>query len=135
MSLQLLDSGEDLKQFKKVVITAGPLKGARYTDVCHDDLRKAARSYKHDPRFNQYAKRVMSEKALGNKSSIDTTSQSSRTWRTSCSEWVAWIVSRARGRVTFVIVSVLFARLVIAADVLCGGSKRYHSCHQAGVAS
>lgn len=65
MSSLQLDSGDSLdRQFKKTVILGGPLKGARYTDIGLEDLRKASKSYKADPRFNQYAKRKMSERAF-----------------------------------------------------------------------
>lgn len=88
--------GDDfLKQFRKVVVSAGPLKGARYPEVSWEDLRKAARSYKQDPRFNQYAKRMMSEKALGRTSS---SSEPSASWRQKCHEWLLWGWSKAKGR-------------------------------------
>ena len=37
-------------------------------DVGWEDLKKAARSYRSDPRFNQFAKRRLSEQAFGNQS-------------------------------------------------------------------
>ena len=45
-------------------MAGGPLKGARFTDVGWNDLKKAAKQYKADPRFNQYAKRCLSELIL-----------------------------------------------------------------------
>ena len=47
------------KQFKKTVIEAGSLKGAHYLDVSPQDLARAARSYYGDPRFQQFAKRMV----------------------------------------------------------------------------
>eukprot|EP00438_Fugacium_kawagutii_P036602 Skav217812 [mRNA] locus=scaffold889:69820:83430:+ [translate_table: standard] len=49
------------------LMRGGPLKGARYTDVSWDDVKRAAKSYKGDPRFNQYAKRRLSERAFSEK--------------------------------------------------------------------
>lgn len=53
------------KQFRKTVIAGGSLKGARYLDVSAEDLAKAARSYRSDPRFQQFAKRWIASKTLG----------------------------------------------------------------------
>ena len=65
MSSDQLEHGADLRrQFKKTVIQAGYLKGARYLDVGLEDLKKAARSYRGEPRFNQFAKRALAEKLL-----------------------------------------------------------------------
>ena len=65
MSSQPCEDGESWdKQFKRAVVAGGPLKGARYTDVGWDGLRKAAKSYRGDARFNQYAKRCLSERAF-----------------------------------------------------------------------
>lgn len=65
MSSDQLEHGADLRrQFKKTVIQAGYLKGARYLDVGLEDLKKAARSYRGEPRFNQLAKRALAEKLL-----------------------------------------------------------------------
>lgn len=81
------------------MVSAGPLKGARFTDVCWEDLKRAARSYKQDPRFNQYAKRMVSEKALGSdQRSSPPTTATSKTWRSFVSEWVAWLFVKAKGK-------------------------------------
>ena len=64
-----------------------------------EDLRKAARSYKQDPRFNQYAKRMMSEKALGRaSSSSEPTTAHSSSWKHKCHDWLLWGWSKAKGR-------------------------------------
>ena len=66
MPLQRSEHGEEIeRQFKKAVVAGGPLKGAKFLDVGWDDLKKASRSYRSDPRFNQFAKRKVSEQALG----------------------------------------------------------------------
>lgn len=97
-----------------MIVGAGPLKGARYTDVCLDDLRKAAKSYKQDPRFNQYAKRVMSERALGSGHSAAAVADTSKTLKTRCSEWGAWIVSKAKGRTFLVLLLCIGACIVLS---------------------
>lgn len=70
MSSLLAEGGEttkDLrKQFKKTTITGGALKGARYLDISHEDLVKAAKAYRSDPRFQQFAKRWVASKLLDN---------------------------------------------------------------------
>lgn len=79
MSLVQSEIGEGWeKAFKKAVISGGPLKGARFTDVSWDDLKKSARSYRSDPRFNQYAKRRLSERALASNAERPEVLQSSR---------------------------------------------------------
>ena len=46
-----------MKKFKRAVIQAGPLKGARYTDVSESDIRRGAKAYRGDPqRFAQFCK-------------------------------------------------------------------------------
>ena len=58
MSSEPSEIGGDLqKQFKKAVVSGGPLRGARYLDVGWEGLKKAARSYRADAPFNQFAKR------------------------------------------------------------------------------
>ena len=39
-----------LKKFKRVSVTGGSLRGARYSDVSESDIRKAARQYRGDAR-------------------------------------------------------------------------------------
>ncbi len=53
------------------MIAAGTLKGARYTDIGHDDLVKAAKSYRPDPRFQQFAKRWLSAKLVATEQEPD----------------------------------------------------------------
>jgi hypothetical protein len=92
--------GEWLKQFRKVEVAAGPLKGARFTEVSWEDLKKAAKSYKQDARFNQFAKRMLSERALGpGKGPEDAAPQVPKSWRSRASEWLIWIFSKSKGRV------------------------------------
>eukprot|EP00438_Fugacium_kawagutii_P015492 Skav232953 [mRNA] locus=scaffold1860:174681:176460:+ [translate_table: standard] len=115
MPSQQPESGEDLKQFKKVVVAAGPLKGARYPEVSWEDLRKAARSYKQDPRFNQYAKRMMSEKALGTGNPPPEEPVVPKTWKTKLSECFAWCLTRVKARIflacfTALLLLLLFSR-------------------------
>ena len=113
MPSQPLEPGEDLKQFRKVIVNAGPLKGARYTDVCLDDLRKAAKSYKQDPRFNQYAKRVMSEKALGNVKPEVAAADGPKTWKTLCREWAACTVSKVKGKTLWAFFALLICCILL----------------------
>ena len=83
--------GEWLKQFRKVEVAAGPLKGARFTEVSWEDLKKAAKSYKQDARINQFAKRMLSERALGpGKGPEDAAPQVPKSWRSRASEWLIW---------------------------------------------
>ena len=138
MPSQPLEPGEDLKQFRQVIVNAGPLKGARYTDVCLDDLRKAAKSYKEDPRFNQYAKRVMSEKALGNVKPEVAAADGPKTWKTLCREWAACTVSKVKGKTLWaffalLIYCILLSRLlfyvVVAKSVTVVVRKKMKQVH------
>lgn len=55
-----VDSGASLlKKFRRVSVTGGTLKGARYSDVSETDIRKAARQYRGDPRFVQFCKQFV----------------------------------------------------------------------------
>lgn len=82
--------------------------------MCWEDLRKAAKSYKHDPRFNQYAKRMMSEKALGSTKPETAIQDNAKTWKTRCSEWLSWFVSKAKGRTILVLLLCLGALLLLS---------------------
>ena len=103
------------KQFKKVIVSGGPLKGARYTEVGWEDLCKAARSYRSDPRFNQYAKRMMAEKAFGsNNESGKAPAQNVRTWRATFLRIASWMLCRARGKLLFVMFFTSLLLLIIS---------------------
>lgn len=106
MSSEPLEHGADLqKQFKKAIIKAGPLKGAKYLDVGLEDLRKAARSYRADARFNQFAKRSIAEKTLARDSPANPEpsgeqldiSNSPQCW-TKFKARIKWILSKMEGR-------------------------------------
>lgn len=130
----MLDGGDSLdKQFRKTVITGGALKGARYTDVSAEDIRKAARSYKADPRFNQYAKRKMSERAFAERdpSSASSTTESGcpQKFRRSCSSLAHFLIAKAKLKLglsllALLLVVILFSRplfyVVIAKSLALG---------------
>lgn len=104
MQLQLSETGDDLaKQFRKAVISGGPLKGAMFLDVSWEDVKKAAKSYRGDPRFNQFAKRLVSAKALGDSSRQpgglvpSSQPQPKSRWQRA-KDWVSWSVAKVRGR-------------------------------------
>lgn len=85
-------------------MTGGRLHGARYLDIGWSDLQKAARSYKSDPRFNQFAKRAVAERAVGQVSSAATESAKSQsTWRQylvdQIKAWGGWLLVKAKMKV------------------------------------
>lgn len=84
------------------MISGGPLKGARYTEVSWEDLKKAARSYKQDARFNQYAKRRMSERALGKDQKKDSVDDGPPSFKKRCAEWVLWFYCKSKGKALIV---------------------------------
>lgn len=105
---------------KKVTVQAGPLKGARYGDICLEDLRKSARAYRADPRFHQYAKRMMSERALGAAPNsvppLDREPVGSRRccpWKKTL-EWGAWVFCKTRGRIVLATVFSLLLLLILS---------------------
>ena len=103
MSCPALDAGVSLQtQFKKAIVAAGPLKGAPYLEVGWDDLRRAAKGYKADPRFHQFARRCMSEKAFGPEKDSDDGQTSPQTWTQAlikrAKTFGSWLLSRAKLR-------------------------------------
>ena len=101
------------KQFKKTVVAGGPLKGARYLDVSWDDLRKSARSYRGDPRFNQFAKRMMSERALGERQQKNADQNPSfNTWHR-LKEFLIWVAVRSRGKMLLLFALTCFAVVLL----------------------
>ena len=123
MSSEPSEIGGDLqKQFKKAVVSGGPLRGARYLDVGWEDLKKAARSYRTDARFNQFAKRGISERALSQQApqgAAETPETSATT--TLMSAWVrtslTWLGNRIRGRMLLTL-SVLILVIVLVSRPL-----------------
>ena len=128
MSAEPVEDGESAlelrKQFKKMVIEGGSLKGAHYTDVSNADLVKAARSYRGDVRFQQFAKRMIAAKTLAIGSS-----EPSRYHHTSVAAvpgittrflyggkaFACWLFTKMKGRVCislfcFIIIGVLLSR-------------------------
>eukprot|EP00438_Fugacium_kawagutii_P028079 Skav223928 [mRNA] locus=scaffold2593:382825:387213:+ [translate_table: standard] len=93
------ETGEDLvKQFRKAVVAGGPLKGAQFFDVSWEDLKKAAKSYRADARFNQFAKRRLSEKALGSgAATAPAPTKPQRCWG-SLKSWTTFAVTFLRAR-------------------------------------
>lgn len=122
MSSTAFEHGESVqKQFRRVIVAGGPLQGARYLDVGWDDLRKAARSYRGDARFNQFAKRVLSERALGNPNDNSSSSKPATAvgWKdffiNKLKVWFNWIMSKAKMKMgitaaLFVLVIILLSR-------------------------
>ena len=135
MPLPELGPGEDWqKQLRKVVVSAGPLKGARYPEVSWEDLRRAAKSYKQDPRFCQYAKRMMSEKALGSRPAQPQTA--SRTWRKMGAEWLMWGLAKAKGKaVLFTFFSTFGMHVDFEATLLCGHGQEFDHGHPISASS
>lgn len=92
------------KKFRKTVIAGGSLKGARYLDVSAEDLAKAARSYRSDPRFQQFAKRWIASKTLGQVSHDTPVGESDKRLGSRCYAFVVaavkWLLSKTRGRLT-----------------------------------
>ncbi len=116
MSLEPAGSGEDLaflrKQFRKAIIEAGPLKGAKFLDVGLADLSKASKSYKSDARFQQFAKRMMAIKTLGQESEEGTKQNSnSQNFSGKFFHWMhcgrVWMLQRLRARTLTALVILL----------------------------
>lgn len=104
---------------KKVTVVGGPLKGARYSEISFEDLKRAARSYRADPRFNQFAKRMVSERALGDANRAFSAKGEKEEHSRCCSwrktrEWGSWILSKARGRLFLASFTFLVFLLVLS---------------------
>lgn len=107
MSPELAETGESVtelkRQFKKKVIEGGSLKGAHYLDVGPQELAKAARSYRGDQRFQQFAKRMVAARTLGTE--IAEQSQSATDQRkpsfvaSKFKTFCCWLIGRIRKRV------------------------------------
>lgn len=99
MQLQQSAAGDDLvKQFRKAVVSGGPLKGAQFFDVGWEDLKKAAKSYRSDARFNQFAKRRVSERALGRGVSTVPEPTTYQRWCLRLKSWRTWLFTFMRAR-------------------------------------
>ena len=120
MSSAAFEIGEQLqKQFKRATVQGGPLQGARFLEVGWDDLRKAAKSYRSDPRFNQFAKRVLSEKALGHESNVQSqNSPAIKTWSQFMSSYArrasVWFWGRMKTRLGLVLFIFLILMIVLS---------------------
>ena len=128
MSSLLAESGEttkDLrKQFRKTVITGGALKGARYLDVSHEDLVKAAKAYRSDPRFQQFAKRWVASKLLdsGKDQTIEVVSSTAapsapKVW-TFCKASAPRLIPWLKGRLLIVFVFLLMLGVLLSRPLL-----------------
>ena len=85
-------------------MVGGPLQGARYLEVGWEDLKKAAKAYKSDQRFCQFAKRVMSERALGSGTqSSESSNVHSQSWkqlaRSQLKDFARWLWARSKVRI------------------------------------
>lgn len=121
MSLGAYEIGEGLqKQFKRTTVSGGPLRGARYLEVSWEDLRKAAKQYRADPRFNQFAKRVMSERALGKEEALGAApgSPEPETWKQYFKQlgrsWLSWIISKMRLRLGLTIFLLILCAIILS---------------------
>lgn len=102
-----------------MTVTGGPLHGARCLDIGWRDIQKAAKSYKSDPRFNQFAKRAVSERALGK---IDPSSsihdKSKLTWKAffveQCKSWFGWLVGRAKVKIGVTLLLCLLIFIILS---------------------
>ena len=112
--------GQDLrKQFKKAVVANGPLKGAHFFDVSWEDVKKAAKAYKVDPRFNQFAKRCVSERALAPDDSApsDAKSVEEKTgldFKSRAKSTALWLFSKIKGRLLLVMFLVFILLVLLS---------------------
>ena len=122
MPSQSLEHGEEIeRQFKKAVVAGGPLKGARFLDVGWEDLKKAARSYRSDPRFNQFAKRRLSEQAFGNQSAHSPAAEKNGKHFGCCKlissiprMLLQWLLGKLRGRIMLSLMLVVISEVVLS---------------------
>lgn len=109
------DIGEDLtRQFRKAVVAGGPLKGAQFFDVSWEDLKKAAKSYRADARFNQFAKRRVSQRALGSQPELPpkaTKLEGSMQWM---KRWLLWLFVIMRGRIVLSVILTLLLLILLS---------------------
>ena len=96
----------------------GALKGAPYLEVGWEDLRRAAKAYKADARFHQFARRCMSEKALGQSSSLDTEQRNSESngqvFLRRLKSFGGWLLNKARTRIGFSLFLVLLTMVLLS---------------------
>ena len=114
------------KKLKKVEVSGGPLKGARYGDIPDSDIAKSAKSYRGDARFKQYCRLYMSAKLLDNKVETSETSESAvpSKWRMAWDRISPWVkrLHSGLGRGHFLVFSVVLIFLISRPtfSVLCG---------------
>lgn len=106
------EGGEALrKKFKKITIVGGSLKGARYGDISEPDIRKAARSYRGDPRFAQLCKQWVAAETVAPDDDAQPSSagrvagaqlSSNQTWKAWCYQVACgagrWAYAKCKGR-------------------------------------
>ena len=121
MSLAPLEHGASLRrQFKKAEVAAGSLKGARYLDVGWEDLKKAAKSYKSDPRFNQFAKRCVSERALASEGAHVDAQEGNSDGHAGvrlgsiCKRVMSWTFCKAKGRIALFVALAFLCLLILS---------------------
>ena len=119
MSSQQCEPGEGWdKAFRRAIVAGGPLKGARFTDVGWNDLKKAAKQYKADPRFNQYAKRCLSERAFSSQADPSEKAAESNCCKRRCSQFGqkpgAWILAKAKVKLGLACILLLTALLLLS---------------------
>lgn len=103
-----------MKKFKRAVIQAGPLKGARYTDVSESDIRRGAKAYRGDQRFAQFCKQWVASTVVAPDEVLKVSDSSSSgqqkdegvvigaTWKSFCKNWgkacCTWALNQFKGR-------------------------------------
>ena len=100
------------------MVANGPLKGAHFFDVSWEDVKKAAKAYKADPHFNQFAKRCVSERALARDDSApsDAKSVEERTGldlKSRAKSTAVWLFSKIKGRL-LLMMFLVFILLVLS---------------------
>lgn len=104
------------KQFKRTTMSGGPLQGARYLEVSWEN-----KQYKSDPRFNQFAKRVLSERALGSDSNttpITAPATARVTWfqwgKDLVKSYLAWFIAKTKMRFGLTILLAIVIMVVLS---------------------
>lgn len=79
-------------------------------------MKKVSRSYQQDARFHQFAKRVVSQKALGDSSASSSTSEAatSKSLKTRSYEWLVWFFAKTKGKMIFTACVILLLCLLMS---------------------
>ena len=101
------------------MVANGPLKGAHFFDVSWEDVKKAAKAYKADPRFNQFAKRCVSERALAPDDSAPSDAKSGEErngldFKSRAKSTAVWLFSKIKGRLLLVMLLVFILLVLLS---------------------